>query len=264
MNDYPSTAKFLNEDEKREISRRLEDDRSSLADEFGTQYFWQAIKDWKIWVHMFITIGIYTPLYSFSLFLPTIIKTLGYTNNTAQLMSVPPYIVACFCCITGGYLADRFQTRGLPMMGFTLIAILGLVLQIASYDHHVKYFGTFLFASGIYPNVPQGLAWNGNNMGGTVKRGVGIAMHVGFGNFGGIVASFVYLPKYAPRFVEGHSILIALLSMSFTLQACMTLYYRRENARRNKEYKQPEQYTTAEKTLERERGDYASFFRYTV
>lgn len=43
-----------------------------------------------------------------------------------------------------------------------------------------KYFGCFLIASGIYPNVSQGVAWNGNNIGGSVKRGVGIAMHVGF------------------------------------------------------------------------------------
>ena len=34
---------------------------------------------------MFITIGVYTPLYSFSLFLPTIVANLGYTENTAQL-----------------------------------------------------------------------------------------------------------------------------------------------------------------------------------
>jgi len=57
MHDYPGTAKFLTEGERKEISRRLEHDRSSLADEFGMKYFWHAIKDWKIWVHMFITIG---------------------------------------------------------------------------------------------------------------------------------------------------------------------------------------------------------------
>ena len=39
MNDYPQTAKFLTETEKKEISRRLEEDRSSLADEYGTKYF---------------------------------------------------------------------------------------------------------------------------------------------------------------------------------------------------------------------------------
>ena len=57
MNDYPSTAKFLTETEKKEVARRLEEDRSSLADEFDMKYFWHALQDWKIWVHMLITIG---------------------------------------------------------------------------------------------------------------------------------------------------------------------------------------------------------------
>ena len=57
MSDYPSTAKFLTPEERHEVSRRLEHDRSSLADEFSMKYFWDAVKDWKIWVHMFITIG---------------------------------------------------------------------------------------------------------------------------------------------------------------------------------------------------------------
>lgn len=34
---------------------------------------------------LLVTIGIYTPLYSFSLFLPTIVKTLGYADNKAQV-----------------------------------------------------------------------------------------------------------------------------------------------------------------------------------
>ena len=57
MQDYPSTAKFLTEEERTEVTRRLVHDRSSLADEFDMKYFKDAMKDWKIWVHMFITIG---------------------------------------------------------------------------------------------------------------------------------------------------------------------------------------------------------------
>lgn len=86
------------------------------------KYFWAAVKDWKIWVHMFITIGVYTPLYSYALFLPTIIADLGYRNTTAQLLSVPPYFVACFFCIAAGWLADRMKQRGIFMIGFMLLA----------------------------------------------------------------------------------------------------------------------------------------------
>jgi MFS family permease len=51
INDYPETARFLTEEERVEVVRRLHEDRSALADEFGMQYFWDALKDWKIWVH---------------------------------------------------------------------------------------------------------------------------------------------------------------------------------------------------------------------
>ncbi|EXJ80382.1 hypothetical protein A1O1_08526 [Capronia coronata CBS 617.96] len=264
MNDYPSTAKFLTPEERKEVARRLEHDRSSLADEFSMKYFWDAVKDWKIWVHMFITIGVYTPLYSVSLFLPTIVRTLGYTNETAQLMTVPPYIVACFCCISGGFAADKLKSRGVFMIGFNCIALTGLTMLIASQNPHVKYAGCFFFAAGIYSNVPQGVAWNGNNIAGTVKRGVGIAMHVGFGNLGGAISGFIYLSTDSPKFTKGHAILIGLVSMSTILSIFMTTYLRRENARRDRDYKSLDQYTAEDKFAEREKGDNATFFRYTV
>jgi len=122
MNDYPGTAKFLTTEEKIEVARRLDEDRGSLDDSFSKKYVLDAFKDWKIWVNCLITIGIFTPLYCISLFLPTIVKGLGYTNNTAQLMTVPPYVVACFCCILGGWAADKSKQRGVFIMGFLSLA----------------------------------------------------------------------------------------------------------------------------------------------
>lgn len=104
---------------------------------------------------------------------------MGYTNNESQLMSVPPYVVACFCTISAGYLADRSGQRGLYMIFFCVLSIIGFAMLISTDDPHVQYAGTFLAAAGIYPNVPMGVAWNGNNIGGSTKRAVGIAMHVG-------------------------------------------------------------------------------------
>lgn len=58
------------------------------------------------------------------------------------------------------------------MVGF---AILGAVQNSAT-----KYFACFLVTMGIHPIVPQDVAWNANNIGGSTKRAVGIAMHIGF------------------------------------------------------------------------------------
>jgi len=74
----------------------------------------------------------------------------------------------------------------------------------------------------------------------------------------------VYLSKDSPQFARGHAILIGFLSMSTILATFMTLWLRRENARRDREYKNPSEYTPKEMELEREKVDYATFFRYTV
>ena len=196
-------------------------------------------------------------------------------------MTVPPYVAACFFCISGGWLADRLQTRGLFMIGFFCTALIGLIMLISSDKAGVKYAGCFFFACGIYPNVPQGVAWNGNNIGGSLKRGVGIAMHVGFGNLGtfrrslihgpfangfqgGAIAGFIYLPKDGPHYRQGHGILIGMITMSVCLSTFMTLYLRRENKRRDAAHKAPELYTQEEQLAERTKGDNATFYRYTV
>jgi sugar phosphate permease len=267
INDSPETAKFLTEEERREVRARLRQDRTALADEYDIKYLFDALKDWKIYVHMLITIGIYTPLYSISLFLPTIVKNMGYTNNQSQLMSVPPYVLGCIVTITGGFLADRSRSRGPYMIFFCIVAIIGFTLLIASKQAHVQYAGTFFVVSGIYPNVPLGVAWNGNNIGGATKRAVGIAMHVGFGNLGGVISGFSFRAQDAPRYFSGHGLLIGMVSMSLILSVFMHLYCKRENARRDAAMISKglslDSYNEEMKYIEREKGDAATFFRYT-
>ncbi|KAI1002194.1 hypothetical protein K3495_g6004 [Podosphaera aphanis] len=184
--------------EKIEVQRRLlEDDGSS--NEVHIKFFYQALRDGKIWVMMIITIGIFTPLYSISLFLPTIINQLGYSSNKTQLLSIPPYLVACLCTIIGNFAADRSGQRGLFVLGFEVIAIIGFLMLVTSGLPHVQYAGSFFAASGIYPLVPLVTTWTSNNIGGSFKRCVGLAMQVGFGNLGGALAGFVYLPQDQPR-----------------------------------------------------------------
>ena len=126
---------------------------------------------------------------------------MGYTAEKSQLMTVPPYVVACLFTISAGYLADKAKQRGIFMGIFECSAIIGFAMLASSGKPAIQYTGTFFAASGIYPLVPMGVAWNGNNIGGSLKRGVGIAMHVGFGNLGGAISAFCFLPKYSPRYV---------------------------------------------------------------
>ncbi|KAK0644309.1 high-affinity nicotinic acid transporter [Cercophora newfieldiana] len=263
--DYPATAKFLTTPERIEVERRLQADHGHLSNDFNMKYVYQALRDWKIYIHMLICMAGFCPIYSISLFLPTIIKNMGYTANTAQLMSVPPYVFACVFTIGASWLADRFQKRGVFLLGFQLVAIAGFAMLAATGNSSVQYAGTVLAAVGIYPQIPLGLAWNSGNIGGSLKRGTGIAMQVMGGNCGGIVASYVYLSRDGPRFVTGHSILIGFVGMAFFLTSFMSLWCRRENARRDAAVSEGQgELTEEQKAMERELADDVPWFRYTV
>ncbi|PQE28879.1 high-affinity nicotinic acid transporter protein [Rutstroemia sp. NJR-2017a BBW] len=241
----------VGESERNEVVRRLSNDRQLLSDDWDTKYIWQALTDWKIYVNMFIILGVTTPLYSISLFLPTIVKDLGYTTNIAQLMTVPSYVIACAFSIVASYYADKLQDRAVFVLGFQLVAIIGCSLLVTSDKSPIQYTDTF-FAT----------------LGGGLKRSIGVAMIVGFGNCGGVLAAFGYRPVDAPRYIQGHTMLLGLLSMSFVLVLCMTAYYKIENRRRDAADRERglavESYTEEMKLSQEDRGDDATFWRFSL
>ncbi|KAJ4984597.1 high-affinity nicotinic acid transporter [Stagonosporopsis vannaccii] len=264
--DYPATATFLSTKERDEVERRLQEDHGHLSNDFDMKYVWQAIGDWKIYIFMFICMAGFCPIYSFALFLPTIIKNMGYSANDAQLMSVPPYVCACFFTIAASWYADRVRKRGVFMLGFQVIAIAGFSMLAATAKPNVQYAGTVLAAIGIYPQIPLGMAWNSANIGGSLKRGTGIAMQVMGGNCGGIIASYVYISRDGPRYIKGHCLLIAIIAVAFCLTFFMSTWCRIENARRAKIVQEggARELTEEQKLLERELADNVPWFRYTT
>lgn len=49
----------------------------------------------------------------------------------------------------------------------------------------------------------------GNNLAGQYKRGVGMALHIGIGNFSGAIASNVFRSQDTPRFIIGRTLIIS-------------------------------------------------------
>ena len=55
-----------------------------------------------------------------------------------------------------------------------------------------------------------------------MRRGVGTAFLTGFGNCGGIIATFSFLAKDAPKYVRGYSLSLGSIGLS---AICCTLYF---------------------------------------
>jgi MFS family permease len=76
--DFPDEAKFLSEDDRKRVLRRLAEDKQASAEHehFKWEYLRQCVTDWKTYTSAMIFMGCACPLYAFSLFVPTIIKEL--------------------------------------------------------------------------------------------------------------------------------------------------------------------------------------------
>jgi hypothetical protein len=235
VHDFPDEAKFLTDDDRARVVRRLKLDQQSSAEheEFKMSYFWSAIKDWKMWLGMVIYMGCDMPLYAFSLFLPTIVNELGWNTTIvkSQLVSVPPYAAAAVLTIAIGYIADRTKQRGLCNIFVSMIGIVGFSMILGSTNPGVKYAGTFLGALGIYPCIANTISWMANNIEGVYRRGVVLGFVIGWGNLNGIVSSNIFF--HGPRFFEGHGVVIAYMALFLCLgSVLMTTLLRVENKKR--------------------------------
>jgi len=130
--------------------------------------------------------GIVAPLYGISFFLPTIIRDLGYTASTAQLLTIPIYVTAAGVAIVSAYYSDRHGQRSPFILFFMGMIAVGFVVVLASVGRGVPgviYAGVFIAVVGIYPAFPGNITWISNNLAGSYKRSVGMAIHIGVRNF---------------------------------------------------------------------------------
>jgi len=214
VHDFPDDAKFLSKEDRYRVIRRLRQDKQSSAEheDFKMAYFWASVKDWKTYAFALIYTGAVMPLYAFSLFIPSIIKALGYTSTTANLLSVPPYAVAAVVTITVGFLADKARHRGSFNIGISIIGIVGFAMLLGSRNAQIQYAGTFLGAVGIFPCISNIISWAANNTEGVYKRGVTLGFVIGFGNLNGVVASNIYLAREATTgYTTGHAVILGYM-----------------------------------------------------
>ena len=92
---------------------------------------------------------------------------------------------------------------------------------------------TFFGAVGIYPCIPNTVSWASNNFEGVYRRGVALGIIIGWGNLNGIVSSNIYRAVDKPRYVPGHSTVLAYLTLLlFGGSILMVVLLKWENSKR--------------------------------
>ncbi|RHZ61801.1 putative MFS transporter [Aspergillus thermomutatus] len=258
----PDEIRFL---ETRQIAQNIALPRKKGVD-------WGALigvlTDWKIYLLIWASWSNAVPNYALKFTMPQIVKSMGFTSAKAQLLTIPPYAVGAFSAYGFSVFADRCSWRMpfivVPQLS-QVIAFAILFTKAARIKENVAlcYFGVCLACFGMYPILPGVNAWNVSNIPNPTKRAIGIGYLICMGNVGGIIGSFIYQEKEAPRYPTGYGNSFAFASAG--IMACFVLEFCLYRLNQEKARMSPaavhERYTDEEL---RDMGEKSPLFRYNL
>ncbi|KAF7369772.1 MFS domain-containing protein [Mycena venus] len=251
--DYPETARWLTEEEKKLVVHRLRDQGSKGS---STPMTWREAKetlmDWRLYAHYAIYFGVSPSFSSLSLFTPSIVAGLGFKSLKANLMTVPPYAVAYFVTVFTSWSADRHNSRGLHSCIACIVEAAGFMGSAllpadayavthsffpflspatnASFSQH-RYGCLIVGAAGFFASIPPLLGCITSNVLTTSAAGLVIGLNISFGAPGQIVGVWIYKADEAAKgYPTGHWTNCALLLFSAAGCLGLTMYYRRLNS----------------------------------
>ncbi|KAF9206406.1 hypothetical protein BGZ59_011682 [Podila verticillata] len=236
MSPSPSTAKFLTTDERIYASNRIlmESDVLPTANASWRQTR-EAMTDYRVWLICLSNMFLLMPSSGVVLFLPSLIKDMGFTATTAQLLTVPPYMLAAAFSLVVPWWSDRIRVRGFFLMTVPFIALAGfLVLAFAPWTW-VRYSGVILALLGIVPSGPILASWLTNNCVGHTKRATALAMLVSTGSLASVAGTQVYRAPDRPRYQYGHLVMASSMALLIISAAIIRKILSKDNKRKERD-----------------------------
>ncbi|KAK3689246.1 major facilitator superfamily domain-containing protein [Podospora appendiculata] len=216
MPDSPMEAKYLGEREKVIAVERLRANQMGVASrKWRWDHVWETMIDLKTWCWFIAIVAISIASGGISTFGSLIVKSFGYSNFETILFNIPFGAIQVIVIIGSGWLATRFQSKGLVIAGVSVLPAVGtiIMLTVPRGQKGVLLFGYYLVSclAGITPLI---YAWQAQNTGGDTKKKCTSGMvFVGMCT-GNVIGPLLYSTDQAPLYRTG---LIADLIMFVTV-----------------------------------------------
>ncbi|KAF2678554.1 MFS general substrate transporter [Lentithecium fluviatile CBS 122367] len=230
--------------------------------------FWTVVKDWQIYLQAMIFASNAVPNYGLKFTMPQILRNMGYTSTSAQLLTAPPYACGAISALLSSLLADRFTWRMPFIVSAQALLVVAYAILFAKAEDirnnvALCYFAVHVACVGIYPILPGCNAWTINNLAGPAKRAIGIAMMICIGNLGGIVGSFIYQEREAPKYPTGFGSSLSFAAAGMVCALTLEFLYWRLNKKGEEKTEDEWKEVYSEEELDR-LGDRSPLFRYQL
>jgi MFS family permease len=231
----PETAKCLSEEDRQSLHdlRAAEIGQTASGQEMRKEDVIAGIKDWKIWALSFAQYCSHSVLYSFSVFLPTIINEMNdWGEATTQALTIPVYVLGFGTYLICAKISDRTQQRGLFCIGGGLVMILGYCLLIANQSVAMSYAGCFIVAMGLWTGSGSGMAWITVNQPRYGKRAFASGIFITIGNSAGVASPFLFSSQHKPHYRPGYGATIGMLVLAVCIHTTVYLHLKRQNKKK--------------------------------
>jgi hypothetical protein len=115
-----------------------------------------------------------------------------------------PYLFTAAFCLWNTWYSDKTSNRSNHIIFPTAVAIVGIVLTMATLSIGARYFALFLMLAGTYGCFQISNAWMANiGARPRKKRAVALAMNNSFGNIALVWTPYLYPSSDGPRYLMG-------------------------------------------------------------
>ncbi|KAJ0158891.1 putative transporter [Colletotrichum tanaceti] len=161
---------------------------------------------------------------SLPVFLPKILREMGYSRLESQGLSAPPYFLAFLIVLLTAHVSDRTQNRSIPIVSHALASAGGYAaLAFAKplgLSPLMRYLAVYPAAVGFFNVVTLTVVWSINNQASESRQGGGFALMQIIGQCGPLVGTRLYPDRDAPFYAPGMQacacamLAVAVLAMS--------------------------------------------------
>ncbi|KAJ5746294.1 hypothetical protein N7520_011476 [Penicillium odoratum] len=244
--DSPGKARFLTRRQRAVARRRLEETTKSDYQQSQEQGFnWREIlktaSDPKAYMAAFMFFSCNVAFSSMPVFLPTIIKDMGFSSLSAQALSAPPYLIAFLVVLLTAWASDRTRTRSPYLIAHALISSLSYAAIAAAGHFHadlppplhtfIRYICVYPAISGFFSAITLIITWSMDNRVEKEGKGTSIAILNIIGQCGPLLGTRLYPEADGPWYVRGMAVCSAFMVLVAILAFALRVLLQKANRR---------------------------------